>query len=195
MRTETMKIYQFNELSDKAKETAIEKQRSNEGYLDYEWFDYLHQDFIEELNTIGVNCEGFYWDVHSSREFTAEGLVTSDEQLLLKSAGLTKWLIINELRGSKTEIYDIGFDEYGETNVELDTEIGLNSEELSDEEYSDREKEITDMEEKITEFIKEKFEKFWKTLEKDYDYLMSDEGITEHLEMNEFEFTEEGERW
>lgn len=193
MRTEQIRIYKFDELNEEAKEKAIENQRSHEGYLDYEWFSYLHEGFIEELNTIGVNCKGFFWDLYQGKEFKAEELDVTDEQKLLKSAGLTKWLIINELRKGKTEIYNISLSEYGGAEVEIDD---FNPEDnLSDEEYSDREKEVEEIEDKITEFMKEKFEKFWETLNKDYEYLMSDEGIKEDLEMNEYEFNESGERW
>ena len=81
MRTEEIKVYKFNELSDEAKETAIEKERGSEWFLNYEWYEFLHEDFIEELNTIGVDCKGFQWDLHS-REFTADELEVSDEQFL-----------------------------------------------------------------------------------------------------------------
>ncbi len=195
MRTETIKLYKFSELNDEAKEKAIEDQRSNECYLDYEWFDYLHQDFIEELNTIGVNCEGFEWDLYRGREFKVDtnGIRVTNEQKLLKSVGLTKWLIMNELREEKTEIYSIGLDEYGEADVEIEQKEDY--EQWSDEEYSDREKEVEELNEKITDFMKEKFEKFWERLDKNYNYFMSDEGIKEDLEMNDYEFNEDGTRW
>ncbi len=192
MRTKQIKIYKFDELSKEAKDKAIENQRSNDGYLDYEWFNYLHEDFIAELNTIGVDCEGFWWDLDKSKEFKASGIIVTNEQKLLKSAGLTKWLIINGLRGEKTLIHSIGLDEYGEAEVEIDFE---NEDNLSIKEEVEREGEVKELNEKITEFIKEKFEKFWRKLQKDYDYLMSDEGIKEDLEANDYEFNEDGTRW
>lgn len=195
MRTKQIKIYKFEELSKEAKEKAIENQRNNEGYLDYQWFDYLHEGFIEELNTMGVDCEGFEWDLYRSRDFKAEELNVTDNQKLLKSAGLTKWLIINELRADKTEIYDIGLDEYGKADVEFEQKEDYDYEQWSDEEYSDREKEAEEIEDKITEFIKEKFKKFWERLNKDYSYLLSDEGIKNDLEANDYEFNEDGTRW
>ena len=195
MRTKQIKIYKFEELSKEAKEKAIENQRNNEGYLDYEWFSYLQEDFIEELNTIGVDCEGFEWDLYRSRDFKAEELNVTDNQKLLKSAGLTKWLIINELRADKTEIYDIGLDEYGKADVEFEQKEDYDYEQWSDEEYSDREKEAEEIEDKITEFIKEKFKKFWERLNKDYSYLLSDEGIKNDLEANDYEFNADGTRW
>ena len=192
MRTKTIKIYKFEELSKEAKNKAIEDQMSNESYLDYEWFDYLHEGFIEELNTIGVNCKEFYWDLYRNERFKAKDIEVTDNQKLLKSAGLTKWLIINELRNEKTEIYSIGLSENGEAEVEIDFE---NEDNLSDEEYVDREKEVEELNEKITDFMEEKFEEFLGRLQKDYDYLMSDEGIKEDLEANDYEFNEDGTRW
>lgn len=190
MRTEKIKVYKFNELNERAKEKAIEDHRSHDGYLDYEWFRYLHKDFIRELNTIGVDCEGFEWDLYGSKKIKADrnGIKVTNKQKLLKSAGLTKWLIINELREEPIEIYSIGLSEKGEAEIELE-------EYFEDGEDPDREKEIKEIEEKITEFMKEKFEKFWGILEKEYSWLMSDEAISEHLEMNDYEFTESGEKW
>jgi len=79
MKTETIKIYKFEELSKDAKETAIENERNDEFYLSYDWFDGLHEEFKEELNTIGVDCEGFFWDIYR-KEFTADKIVVGDYQ-------------------------------------------------------------------------------------------------------------------
>ena len=49
MRTATVQIYKFNELSDEAKENAREWYKTN---LDYPWFD-------ESLNSIKAFCDHF----------------------------------------------------------------------------------------------------------------------------------------
>jgi len=100
---------------------------------------------------------------------------------------------MNQLRKEPTEIYAIGLTEYGKADIDFE-DIG-DYEELSSEEYSEREKEITELENKIFELIEEKFEEFHKRICEDYEYLMSDEAISEHLEINEYEFGEDGARY
>ena len=191
VRTEQIKIYKFSELSKEAKEEAIENQGNDEFYLDYEWYNYLHEDFKEELNSVGVDCKGFYWDLYKSGDFKAEDLIVIDNQKLLESVGLTNWLIMNELRKKKTLIYDISLNEYGEADVEIIFE----NEDLSEKEYKERHKEIIGFDEKIRELFDEKFKKFWETISKEHNYLLSEEAISENLEVNEYEFTKNGERY
>jgi len=100
---------------------------------------------------------------------------------------------MNKLRKEETIIYDLSLTEKGEGNIEFEQKGDY--EEWTSEEYSDREKEIEELEIEITELLKQKFEKFWKALNKDYEYLMGDEAIGEHLEINEREFLEDGERY
>jgi len=49
----TKTLYQFDELSDNAKLKTIESVRNNPHYLDDQWYDYLIDDFIEILESIG----------------------------------------------------------------------------------------------------------------------------------------------
>ena len=192
MRTQQIQIYKFNELGKEEKETAIENERTNEFYLDYEWFDYLHKDFIEELNKIGVNCKGFFWDLYSSRDFKADELEVVDTQKFLKRIGLNKWLVMNGLRKEKTLIYHISLSEYGEAGVEFEFKNGDN---ISDKEHEERAKERDEIENNIKPFIESKFSEFYSKLYKDYDYLLSDEAIRENLEANEYEFNKDGSRY
>ncbi len=192
MRTQQIQIYKFNELGKEEKETAIENERTNEFYLDYEWFDYLHKDFIEELNKIGVNCKGFFWDLYSSRDFKADELEVVDTQKFLKRIGLNKWLVMNGLRKEKTLIYHISLSEYGEAEVEIDFE---NEDNISDKEHEERAKERDEIENNIKPFIESKFSEFYSKLYKDYDYLLSDEAIRENLENNDCEFNKDGSRY
>ena len=192
MRTQQIQIYKFNELGKEEKETAIENERTNEFYLDYEWYDYLHKDFIEELNKIGVNCKGFFWDLYSSRDFKADELEVVDTQKFLKRIGLNKWLVMNGLRKEKTLIYHISLSEYGEAEVEIDFE---NEDNISNKEHEERAKERDEIENNIKPFIESKFSEFYSKLYKDYDYLLSDEAIRENLENNDCEFNKDGSRY
>lgn len=45
MKTIEIQLYKFQELSEDAKRTAIQKCRENENYLSYEWYDYFIYGF------------------------------------------------------------------------------------------------------------------------------------------------------
>jgi len=190
MRTEEIKIYEFSELSEKAQEKAIEDRRGNEHYLDYDWFDYLHEDFKEELKEIGLEGNIFLWDLQSRNSFGVSNLIVTDEILFMKKAGLSKWLIVNKLREEKTIINNINSSGYGVTNIDFEFDDEDN---LSEEEYKERGDEINNLEKKIEEFLEKKFNNFWERLPNAWDFLLSDEAIREDLEVNEYEFLENGE--
>ena len=48
-------LYHYSELSDKAKAKAREKER--ESALDYEWWDSIYEDFIEICNCLGIELK------------------------------------------------------------------------------------------------------------------------------------------
>jgi len=192
MRTEQIQIYKFNELGEEEKETAIQNQRENEFYLDYEWYDYLHEEFKEELNKIGVDCKSFLWDLNSRNEFKAEDLKVIDNQKFLKEVGFINWLVMNELREDKTTLYDIFLNEDGEADLSYEFN---NEDDFNNKEYEERQKEADEIIVKIENYFDEKFKEFHNRLQKDYDYLLSDEAIKEYLENNEYEFKKDGSRY
>ncbi len=192
MRTEQIQIYKFNELGEEEKETAIQNQRENEVYLDYEWYDYIHEEFIEELNEVGVDCKSFVWDLYRSRNFQAEDLNVIDNQKFLKEVGLINWIVMNELRKEKTLIYHISLSENAEADIEIDFD---NEDNLNNKEYEERHEEMKEFEVKIKDYFDEKFKGFYKRLSESYDYLLSDEAIKEDLENNDYEFNKDGSRY
>jgi hypothetical protein len=69
MKTIETKVYEFNELSEDAKEKAREWYR--EGALDYEWYDYIYED----AENIGLKLTSFDLDRnrHAEGRFTMSG--------------------------------------------------------------------------------------------------------------------------
>ena len=182
MRTETIQLYNFEELSEASKEKAIEDYREH-NYMDYEWWDWLHEEFHEKLKEIGVSCKDFSWELDRGRNFEMNNPIIFDEKLFLKSAGFQKELILCSL--DEFGIGSIDVNEYGNVNFLV-----------YDNEDMERAEEIfgKDIEEKLGDYINNITNGFFERLEKEYEYMGSDEFIREELINNEWEFTVEGKR-
>lgn len=86
MKTVKVKLYTLDELSEEAKETAIEKL--GDINVDYNWWQILYTDFIERLNKIGIDCKTFYFDIGRSDYIFMEEAYVVDERRVLKAAGV-----------------------------------------------------------------------------------------------------------
>jgi len=183
MRTEEIKIYNFEELSVEAQEKAIEDTRNSEGYLDYEWYDFLYEDFHEKLEEIGVSCKTFYWDLYHNN-FYLDSPNIDDIKKFIKKAGAEKILILKNLEVEKGEYWD-------------EIEDGLYSAGIVSEEYRTDvyDSGIDELDEILTEKLQEILNGFLNSLKESFDYLNSDEAVKEHLIINEYEFEEDGGRY
>jgi hypothetical protein len=97
MKTIELKLYQFSELSDKAKEKALAK--FSDINTDYEWWSYI----VDDAKEIGFKLESF--DIYR-REITMKMIVSVPESIKL----------IKENHGESCETYKIAL----ETEKELE---------------------------------------------------------------------------
>lgn len=67
MKTITLNVYSFNELSDKAKKVAIDNKRNNKYRLCYDWWGKVYEDFSEKAKEIGINNADFVASVAYSQ--------------------------------------------------------------------------------------------------------------------------------
>jgi hypothetical protein len=75
-------VYKFQELSDKAKEKALEKMY--EINIDNDWWDFLYEGFKEELHEVGLDCDTFYFSLDRDYHITPEKLRFTDLKLFIK---------------------------------------------------------------------------------------------------------------
>lgn len=171
MREITTKIYTFDELSDKAKEKARDWYR--EHALDYDWWDHVYDD----AERVGLKIEAFDLD--------REGYVDAE---FMASAEETAHKIETE---------------HGETCATFKTAKGYlkKRDELIDawpkDENGDFENECQlDVELDILdhEFLDSLQEDYRVILEKEMEWLMSDECIDDNMTANGYEFTADGKR-
>lgn len=165
MRIKETKVYRFDELSDDAKEHAIDKLCSIN--VDYEWWDCGFDDAA----MVKLKITGF--DLDRNRHCAGE---------FIKYAEDTARAILDQ-HGESCETYQTakGFlDEYNKEKAEFQSEFG--------EEYEDS----GSYDDLMNEFLRSILEDYSIMLQKQYEYLQSEEAIIETIEANEYEFTEDG---
>lgn len=172
MRTVTKNIYEFSELSEPAKQKAV--QNHSDINTNDSWWDSIYSDAKE----IGLKIESF--DLDRSRHATGE-LINSHLEVI--SA-------IKENHGDVCDTYKLAI-EYDRKWIELVSKHsdGTTLDKVTEEQESDFDQEADELE---FEFEKELLECYSIILQKEYEYLYSEEAIIETIEANEYEFDEQG---
>lgn len=196
MQTIQIEIYEFNELSNEAKQNAIEQIRQKR----YEYNDYIHwviddcylfepkhdelfNLFGEQYGKmnhpiIGNNRKNIYFDLDRNSHIDASNaMIINNEKMFLS------WLEIPENMHDK-----IYFTIRSTNSRYADTYISFEENECD---YL-----FSDIELKILENAKDKFsnhmDNVLKQIEQWYEYRFSDESLIEEIESNEYQFTEKG---
>lgn len=165
-KTVTTKIYKFDELSDEAKQTAIEGL--GDINVDHEWWDNTYEDAV----TIGLKITGF----GLSREAYCRGKWIEDAEATAR--------LIQEHHGEVCETY--------KDATEFQNAVSVQGSIFMD---RDDDKEFTDSdeyEELCSEFLRTLCEDYLIILQKEYKYLTGNEAIIESIKANECEFTTDG---
>jgi hypothetical protein len=168
MRTIETKVYQFNELNDKAKQRAIDNCRYFE--VEGDWWECTYDD----AKRIGLKLTSF--DLDRNRHTKGEFLLSAVE---------VAQNILNE-HGETCETYKTASNFLDEHEPVFAAYMDEESEEY---ESPEKEEELIELED---EFLKSLLEDYSIMLQNEYEYLTSDEAVIELIEVNEYEFTEEG---
>lgn len=161
MKTIQTKVFEFSELSDKAKEKAREWYRSHA--LDYEWWDSTYDD----AGNIGLKITGFDLD----RNRHATGSFTKTEQQAA--------LLIVQSHGKDCETFKTA-------------KKFLDAVEQSPETTDETQDAWNEL---CAEFLKSILEDYSIMLQKEMEYLLSDEAVDGSIAANEYTFTETGKRF
>ena len=165
MRVKETQVYQFDELSEHAKEKARDWYR--QGALDYEWWDFTYDDAA----TIGLTITGFDLD----RNRHATGKLTKSVKEVCQ--------LIQANHGPVCDTYQLATEYLAKiTHVEQ-------SESNDEEDHEDEREEIEE------HFEHALLEEYSVMLQHECEYLMSDESVDETIRCNEYEFTEAGQRF
>ena len=209
MKTRTITIYHFNELSDEAKQTAIESAR----YMDVDffgWWDDSFEMFAEAAELFGLDIrqtrksfadgghrydptiffsgfsnqgdgacfEGVYAYKKGALKPTKQAF-PADSELLRIVRDLQAIQQRNFYQLTATAKHRGHYNHSGCMDVTVDRADGKA--------FSD------DDEEGLKQLLRDFADWIYSSLEKEYDYLTSDEAVAESLRTNEVEFTEDGQ--
>ena len=194
MRTAEVQLFKFNELSDMAKERAINKCRESEHYMNYNWYEYIFDDFKEEVKK--------YFDID---KIYFSGFWSQGDGAMFEYSGINKELI-NEfwntlkvsplrLQWLKSQVLLSGSGKhrgfyYHENSCEHSLCYELNS--THAENLDNFSQFCYSFNDTFEEFIINKYKDIcidlYNMLESGYENMTSDEVVAEHLEINEYEF-------
>ena len=168
MRTIEITAYKFDELSDSAKEKAMDWCRG--GNLDYQWWDGVYED----AERIGLKITGF--DLDRNRHATGEFDLAANEVAanIFKEHG--KHCETYKTAEAFMQDWQPIFNMYMDEN-----DVNYESTECED-----------DMQELEDDFTKSLLEDYSIMLQNEYEYLMSDECAEENIIANNYEFDEYG---
>jgi len=171
MRTETTTrtIYTFDELSDSAKDKALDNCRDYE--VENDWWEQVYEDASE----VGIKITSFDID----RASYCKGEIPDTEQTAND---------IMDNHGEECDTYKVAAAYLKERDEAIKAAPKDEDGEFEDE-YELDEK----LDELGEEFTKAIFEEYLSMLRMLYDYLTSD-AVKEMIEANEYEFTKKGER-
>lgn len=159
MRTVAVKQYRFSELSNDAQCNAIEKNRYYH-VEDMDWWESVYQD----ANNIGLNITGFELD--RSREITGTFDSFAHDTLLI---------VLNE--------HGPGDDTY-KTCAEFAPQFQIAFTRMRLRGYSEEDIRCNfydEFEDLVEDFKKALLRNYWDMLQKEMDYLTSDEAVVEAL--------------
>ena len=200
MRTETIEIYTFNELSEDAKENARNWWRKIG--LDYDWYEHVFSDFVTICEILGFDV--IESNIHFSG-FCSQGDGASFTGSYKYIKGTSKKIrdyapFDNVLHGiadtlqalQKRNFYRLwgNIERCSTSNYVHENTISCGYVERDSDNYQDP---TSDAEETLTDCARDLCHWLYASLEKEYDWLMSDEYIDETIRCNEYEFSATGE--
>ena len=194
MRQETIiKTYlKFNELNDEQKEKVIENYRDIN--VDYEWWQFIKEDFHAQLDILGFyDIESYFsgfWSQGDGASFTGKFNYPENEkevETILKKLidgynykddklDYAKNILRNGMIEKKKDIDD----EYYPCKLEIYSRSNYchsNTMQLLNNDNND-----------FLDNCRWLVDEYYKTLENEYYYLISDEAIKETLIINDYEF-------
>ena len=194
MRTKPTVLYQFDELSEAAKTKAIEAMRDIN--TDHDWSEfsreYWQDDKLPELgfDNAQIAFSGF-WSQGDGASFTA----TVNAGKFIKAHKLTRRFrrLVNILQHGWSvigRVYRTSHHYSHEYTVTTEMETDYYSDNTK---RQDRvETQVKELEEIILSEVRDLSRQIYRELEKEYEYLVSDEAIAETIRSNEYEFDKNG---
>lgn len=208
MKKVFVKLYQFSELSDEAKETALDKLRDIN--VDHNWWDFVYDDFKTIAEFLGITVSlkktyfsGFYHQGQGS-SYTASLNVIKLLQGLKKKAWKEYAPKLDfdfpelKIDSRVIDLIERGIiDTWAEvtpsnkgTSITVSVDLNYSLNRCIN--YNRIDAELSRLEEWIEEVCKDLNHFLFISLQNEYEYLTSDKAVTETIEAGEYSFTIEG---
>lgn len=168
MRNVRTKVYQFSELSEQAKQKAIETLSHIN--VDYEWWESIYED----AENIGLDITSF--DLDRNRH--------ADGGFKLSANEVAANILQNH--GEECETYKTAQSFMDEWQPVFNSYMDEEDENYESSESEDKLQELED------EFLKSLLEDYSIILQKESEYLQSETAIIESIQANEYEFLKDG---
>ena len=195
MKKRTITIYEYDDLGERAKEHAIDNIRYN-GYLDYDWHDGVYEDSKQIGKILGINIDEIYFRGFSSQGDGACFVGEYDYKI-----GSTKEIreyapLDTTLHGIADNLCAIQRNRFYKISATIKhsghyyhsgcTDIDVHHDDYCLY-YND------DCVNELIEVLRDFMNWIYRTLEKEYEYLNTDEQIEEFIRANGYEFKDNGE--
>lgn len=190
--TTTRTLYTFDELSDDAKEHALDKLRDLN--VSHEWWEFTYDDAVRCAALIGIEIDRIYFTGFSSQgdgacfegsySYAKGGLAAIKEHAPQDAELHRIAQALQDIQRAAFYRLTASVKQRGHYYHSLCTEIDVvnGSGETTCAQYD-----------AIKDTLRAYMEWVYARLESEYEYLTSDEQVKECIEANEYEFTENGE--
>lgn len=174
MRTVRLKIYQYNELSEKAKERVLKDL--GDINVAYEWWQFDYED----AEQIGIKITGFNLDKGG-----IEGKLLMDMNDSIE--------LVKANHGEQTETYKTANAFYWEwVKLVAEHSDGVNKEKV----LQSKEAEFDELADELeNQYLNCMLKDYLKMLQKGYNYMTSKKAIEESIAAKEYEFTVDGKHF
>lgn len=209
MRTQviTKTVYEFEELSDTAKQRAIESFRENN--LDYDWWDFVYEDAARMAELLGIDLNQKRVKLMNGNTrldpaiyfsgFCSQGDGARIEADYRYQKGAVKAITSEAPKDEELRRIAKGFQDVQQRNfyqIEAAVRLSGRYEHSGCTSIAVERRDGKEMSDNGIEAIKELLRGFmdwiYRQLERAYDWQQADEQIIENIKANKYEFDEEG---
>ncbi len=175
MKTVSINTYKFGELSEEAQQKAIEHLYDIN--VDNNWWEFVYDD----AKTIGLKITGFALD----RNNYCNG------ELYESMPECCRLIIANHGECCSTYKKAIAYLSDYDSLVEKYSD-GINKDIVAEDNIWEFDQEADELE---SEFLKDILDDYASILQSNYEYETSEEAIIETIEVNDYDFLEDGKLW
>lgn len=179
--TVTYTLYKFDELSDEAKEKAV--QKFYDINTQYQWWEFTYEGIREDLKELGLECKDIYFDIDRNSHI---------ELTNLHFTSVSKFIENGIETGVKKSLIEIADLYISSMNINRHTKNVIESYSHTSSKHQRLNKAIDSLVDRCNDKLHSLLEDFRIRLQKEYEYLSSEEAIIDSIKCNEYDFLEDG---